>query len=176
MADQGEHSSERTQAHTYVRFQEILAALYAANAPVALEGVEDALRALKSRGIKVALTTGFSKDVAEPLLATLGWRVGDGELLDAVVTSDEVPRGRPAPYMIHRAMERIGVTDVAAVLAAGDTANDLQAAANAGVTGVGVLTGKLGAEELRRYPHHSIREGVRHLPGLVGAIGSPAGS
>lgn len=157
-------------ARTFVRFQEILAALYAANAPVPLDGVEDALRTLKSMGVKVALTTGFSRDVADPLLATLGWRVGDGELLDAVVTSDEVPRGRPAPHMIHRAMERTGVLNVAAVLAAGDTVNDLQAAANAGVAGVGVLTGKLSAEELGQHPHLRILPGVKDLPELVSSF------
>ncbi|MFF1253489.1 phosphonatase-like hydrolase [Pseudarthrobacter sp. NPDC058329] len=155
---------------TFVRFQEILAVLYAANAPVPLDGVEEALTTLKSAGVKVALTTGFSRDVAEPLLATLGWKVGDGELLDAVVTSDEVPRGRPAPHMIHRAMERTGVLRVSAVLAAGDTVNDLLAAANAGVTGVGVLSGKLGAEVLRSHPHHAILDGVKDLPALVGAL------
>ncbi len=161
-------------AGTFVRFQEMLAAFYAASAPVPLEGVEDALRALKSSGIKVALTTGFSRDVADPLLATLGWRVGDTELLDAVVTSDEVPRGRPAPHMIHRAMERTGVLAVSAVLAAGDTVNDLQAAANAGVFGVGVLTGKLGAEELGRHPHLRIIDGVKDLPALLGSLDTAA--
>jgi phosphonatase-like hydrolase len=158
---------------TFVRFQKILAELYGANAPVPVDGVEEALRALKSAGVKVALTTGFSRDIAEPLLATLGWKVGDGELLDAVVTSDEVPRGRPAPHMIHRAMERTGVLRVSSVLAAGDTVNDLQAAANAGVTGVGVLTGKLGAEELRSRPHHAILDGVKDLPEFVSQFRSP---
>lgn len=154
-------------ARTFTRFQELLAGFYAANPPVPLEGVEEALRTLKSRGLKVALTTGFSRDVADPLLAALGWRVGEGELLDAVVTSDEVPRGRPAPHLIHRAMERTGVISVAAVLAAGDTVNDLQAAANAGVLGVGVLTGKLSAEELASHPHLRILAGVKDLPGLL---------
>jgi phosphonatase-like hydrolase len=157
-------------AAAFVRFQDILAGLYEANAPVPLEGVEEALRQLKAAGIKIALTTGFSRDVAGPLLAALEWKIGDGELLDAVVTSDEVPRGRPAPHMIHRAMERTGVLQVSRVLAAGDTVNDLQAAANAGVTGVGVLTGKLGAAELRRHPHHAILDGVKDLPALVNKL------
>lgn len=157
-------------ARTFGRFREILAGFYAANPPVPLEGVAEALRELKASGIKLALTTGFSRDVADPLLATLGWGVGSGELLDAVVTSDEVPRGRPAPHMIHRAMERTGVMDVSAVIAAGDTVNDLLAASNAGVMGVGVLTGKLDAEALGRYPHHAILAGVKDLPSLVASL------
>ncbi|EGD56172.1 hypothetical protein SCNU_04926 [Gordonia neofelifaecis NRRL B-59395] len=34
---------------------------------------------------------------------------------DAVITTDDVPAGRPAPYMIFRAMERCGVASVRGV-------------------------------------------------------------
>lgn len=169
-------------------FKAVLAGYYADEPPVALPGVEEALAELRGRGVKVALTTGFSRDVAEPLLACLGWAVasetgapervaGDGGptlgdsprlLLDAVVCSDEVAAGRPAPYMIHRAMERTGVQDVREVLAAGDTVNDLLAATNAGVTAVGVLTGKLGRSDLESHPHGHILGGIRDLPSFLG--------
>lgn len=148
----------------FQRFREILADLYAANPPVALAGVENALRELKSRGIKVALTTGFSRDVADPLLKGLGW--DDAGFIDAVICSDEVALGRPAPYMIHRAMEATGVLDVREVLAAGDTVNDLRAATNAGAVAVGVLTGKLGRDKLEKVDHHHILDGVADIPAL----------
>ncbi|GAB3272638.1 phosphonatase-like hydrolase [Sinomonas notoginsengisoli] len=172
-------------------FKAVLARYYTEQPPVALPGVEEALAELRGRGVKVALTTGFSRDVAEPLLACLGWAVasetsapqrvagdvaGNGGpavgasprlLLDAVVCSDEVAAGRPAPYMIHRAMERTGVQDVREVLAAGDTVNDLLAATNAGVTAVGVLTGKLSRADLESHPHGHILGGVRDLPSLL---------
>ncbi|MGO4144627.1 phosphonatase-like hydrolase [Paenarthrobacter sp. YAF11_1] len=154
-------------AAAFDRFKELLVEFYDANPPVALEGVEDAFRELRRQGIKVALTTGFSRDVAEPLLQRLGWGVGDDNLLDAVVCSDEVAAGRPAPHMIHRAMELTGVQDVRAVMAAGDTVNDLAAANNAGVTAVGVLTGKLGREDLAAHPHHHILAGVKDIPALL---------
>ncbi|WP_144662392.1 phosphonatase-like hydrolase [Paenarthrobacter nicotinovorans] len=156
-----------TVGAAFTRFKELLAGFYDANPPVALEGVEEAFRELRRRGVKVALTTGFSRDVAEPLLERLGWGVGPEELLDAVVCSDEVAAGRPAPFMIHRAMELTGVQDVSAVIAAGDTVNDLAAANNAGVSAVGVLTGKLGREALAAYPHHRILAGVRDIPALL---------
>jgi phosphoglycolate phosphatase len=151
----------------FTRFKELLVEFYDANPPVALEGVEDAFRELRRHGIKVALTTGFSRDVAEPLLERLGWSVADDNLLDAVVCSDEVAAGRPAPHMIHRAMELTGVQDVRAVIAAGDTVNDLAAANNAGVTAVGVLTGKLDREALAAHPHHHILDGVKDIPALL---------
>ncbi len=119
---------------------------------------------MRGRGIRIALTTGFDDAVATPLLDSLGWRVGD--LLDAVVTTSDVPAGRPAPYLIHRAMERTGVVDVRQVLAAGDTIVDLQAARNAGVIGVGVLTGQLSRAQLSEHPHHHILASVAALPAL----------
>ncbi len=142
----------------FERFRAILDASYRSTPPVALPGVEDALRALRDRGIAIALTTGFSDDVAYPILDAIGWKVGD--LLDAVVTTSDVTAGRPAPYLIHHAMERTGATEVATVLAAGDTIVDLQAANNAGVIGVGVLTGQLTRDEFARHPHHHILDSV----------------
>lgn len=155
-------------AAAFVRFKELLVEFYDTNPPVPLEGVEDAFRELRSQGVKVALTTGFSRDVAGPLLKKLGWSLAsDGGLLDAVVCSDEVAAGRPAPHMIHRAMELTGVQDVRQVLAAGDTVVDLAAANNAGVTAVGVLTGKLDLEAMEKHPHHHVLAGVKDIPALL---------
>ena len=148
-------------------FRGILAEAYAANPPVALPGVEDALKELKARGIKVGLTTGFSRDVAAPILSKLGWGIGEGELLDAVVTSDEVAAGRPAPYLIHHVMEATGVHNVSHVIAGGDTVVDLLAAHHAGVKPLGVLTGALGREQLEAHPHEWVLEGVKDLPSVI---------
>ncbi|MGB9033090.1 MAG: phosphonatase-like hydrolase [Paeniglutamicibacter sp.] len=163
----GVKADPRVVAEQFDHFRALLAERYAANPPVALPGVEDALRTLKARGIKVGLTTGFSRDVAAPILETLGWGIGEGQLLDAVVTSDEVASGRPAPYMIHRVMEATGVHDVRAVVAGGDTVVDLLAAHHAGVKGLGVLTGALGRDELERHPHSWVLEGAKDLPSVL---------
>ena len=88
--------------------------------PEPVAGVPEALAELRDAGVRVALTTGFAGDVVEPLLASLGWAVGD-ELIDAVVCADDVNASRPAPYMVFRAMERTKVIAVDAVLVAGDT-------------------------------------------------------
>jgi phosphonatase-like hydrolase len=165
----GGHAADASTASaTFSRFRTILAERYAAEPPTPFPGVVEALAELRARGIKVALTTGFSDDVAAPLLDSLGWTAGSGpeSTLDAIVTTSEVAAGRPAPYMIHRAMEKTGVFDVRSVLAAGDTTVDVAAARNAGVIAVGVLTGKLTREQLASQPRVVVLESVADVPAL----------
>ncbi len=162
----GGDPSPAAAAAAFERFRVILDELYRDEPPVALPGVADALRMLRDRGVRVALTTGFDDDVARRMLATLDWRTGPEELLDAVVTSSDVTAGRPAPYLIHHAMELTGVRDVRRVLAAGDTVVDLEAARNAGVISVGVLSGALGRAELEPHPHDFLLDSVASIPDL----------
>jgi phosphonatase-like hydrolase len=164
----GQNPEPSVVGAAFERFRTILGELYDDQPPVVLPGVAEAIRTLRDRGIRIALTTGFTDDVAGPLLESVGWTVGAGDehLLDAVVTTSQVRAGRPAPYLIQHAMELTGVTDVRRVLAAGDTIVDLQAAHNAGVIGVGVLTGQLTRTQLAAHPHDHILESVAALPGL----------
>ncbi|NEM90671.1 phosphonatase-like hydrolase [Galbitalea soli] len=169
MEDGGAAPDVDTVTRAFQRFREILAGLYAENPPVELPGVAAALAELRDRGVRIALTTGFDDEVAAPLLASLGWTVGTGpdDLLDAVVTTSAVAAGRPAPYLIHHAMEATGITDVREVLAAGDTVVDVQAARNAGVVAVGVLSGALDAEDFAGHPLDHLLTSVAELPGLL---------
>lgn len=87
--------------------------------------------------------------------------------VDAVVCGDEVPRGRPAPYLIFRAMEATGVDSVHHVATVGDTALDLRAGHHAGVRlDVGVLSGAHTRPQLEREPHTHLLPSVAALPGL----------
>src|SRR5205085_1989531 len=113
-------------------------------------GAMEAFAWLKAHDIRLALNTGFDRDITEILLDALGWR----SLADTVICGDDVPQGRPAPYMIFRAMEATSTIDVRHVLNIGDTVSDLQAAHNAGVAvSVGVLSGAHTREQLEREPH-----------------------
>lgn len=159
-------TEEKAVVAAFRRFRALLDEFYLESPPIALPGVEDAFAILRDRGVRIALTTGFDDAVAMPLLDSLGWKVGSGELLDAVVTTSQVRIGRPAPYLIHHAMELTGVNDVRRVLAAGDTIVDLQAACNAGAIAVGVTSGALTRDELERHPHDYVLGGVVEIPEL----------
>lgn len=150
----------------FLRFRTELAAAYRQQPPRLLPGVRETVAGLRSRGIKIALTTGFSSDISELVLTSCDWRLGRD--LDAVISSDSVAAGRPAPYLIQHAMEQTGVTDVRRVLAAGDTIADLRAARNAGVIAVGVCTGKLDRNTLEAEDHDAILASVADLPELIG--------
>jgi len=116
--------------------------------PVAdAEAVFDALH---SMGIKVALDTGFSRDITDVILARVGWT--DGRFLDATAASDEVERGRPYPDMIRKIMADLGIDDPASVIKIGDTEVDVNEGHNAGcLMSIGVTGGAFTREQL--LPH-----------------------
>lgn len=146
----------------YAGFKNHLQRLFTSVAkPVA--GAPQTLAWLKQRGIKIALNTGFDRDITGILLDALQWRT----VADVVICGDDVKVGRPAPYMIFRAMEQTGVADVHQVLNVGDTISDLQAAYHAGVAvSVGVLSGAHTRSQLAREPHTALIDSVADLPAL----------
>ncbi len=125
---------------------------------------------LRKRGIKIALNTGFDRDIADLLIDALGWR----RVADAVICGDDVPQGRPAPYMIFRAMEQTATIDVHHVLNVGDTVSDLQAARNASVAvSVGVLSGAHRRNQLAAEPNTCLIESIADLPAMWASIITP---
>ena len=87
--------------------------------------------------------------------------------LDAIVCGDDVAHGRPAPDLIFRAMEAVGVTNVQKVANVGDTILDLQAGHNAGVRwNVGVFTGAHDRKSLESAPHTHLLPSVAEVPRL----------
>jgi phosphoglycolate phosphatase-like HAD superfamily hydrolase len=101
----------------------------------------------------------------ENLIERLGWR----EMFGASVSGDDVPQGRPAPFLIFKAMMDLGVQDVRRVAVVGDTALDLQAGVNSGAAWViGVLTGAHDVETLGKVRHSQLLPSVAALPALFG--------
>lgn len=148
----------------YADFNARLIEAYKKVPPIA--GVEAAFVKMRDTGLLLAATTGFDRQVASSIFQRLGWE----KYFTAVITSDDVTLGRPAPYLIFHAMEKARVEKVSEVIAVGDTPLDLQAAANAGVRGaVGVLSGASKRERLEGEPHTDILGSVASLPELISA-------
>lgn len=116
-----------------------------------LPHAEALFASLKAAGIRVALDTGFSRNIANLIMDRLGW-LRNG-LVDDLVASDEVPGGRPFPFMIRTLMERAGISRATEVVKVGDTEVDVHEGINAGcLYSIAVTTGAFSREEL--VPHH----------------------
>lgn len=123
---------------------------------VALPKVEDTFHLLRAQGITVGINTGFSRDIADAVIERLQWR--QKQLIDFSIGSDEVPLGRPHPFMIEKLMDYSGITDPQEVAKVGDTEVDVREGQNSGCKYViGVTTGAFTREELQPYhPTHII--------------------
>ncbi len=148
---------------------------YYASDPAVREipGASEVFAVLRRAGIKVALNTGFFRPIADVLLQRLGWR--SPAVIDADVTSDEVPRGRPYPDMIRHLMARLGVRDASRVAKVGDTRADLEEGTNAGCgLVIGVTTGSFSRDQLLACPHSRILGSIREVPlYCFGGIAAP---
>lgn len=129
-------------------------------------GASETFRELRSRGVAVALDTGFPRAIVEPILSRLGWDAPG--VLDAWIASDEVARGRPAPDMIRSLMARLRIDDPACVAKVGDTRADLEEGTTAGCAFViGVCTGAFTRAQLEALPHTHVVESVVEVPRLL---------
>ena len=132
-----------------------------------MDGAEDTFVWCRENGIKIATDTGFHRDVNTAIMDGLQWR--ERGLIDlALDVEDTDGVGRPAPYLIHKAMYELEIQSVHHVLKIGDTPADLLSGYNAGCIGnVGVLSGANRLETLIKYPHTHIIDSVKQLPELI---------
>jgi HAD superfamily hydrolase (TIGR01549 family) len=125
-----------------------------------LAGARELIEELKGRGLRVVLASSSNEDDLDYFLDRLGAR----ELVDGWTTKDDVERSKPQPDVVHAALEKAG-TDQAVML--GDSRWDIEAAANAGLPTVCVITGGWSEQELRDHGavgvFDSLLELRRHL-------------
>lgn len=152
-----------------------------------VSGVLECVAWLRSRGIRIATSTGYFGAAAAYVYDAARKQ---GYEPDRNYSGGDVSEGRPAPYMIWRAMEALGVYPPAAVVKVGDTIPDVGEGRNAGVWTVGVVaTGSdvgltesewtaLSLEERRQRSEpvrrklldagaHCVVESVRDLPAIL---------
>ncbi|MBB4034827.1 phosphonoacetaldehyde hydrolase [Dysgonomonas hofstadii] len=108
--------------------------------------VVDTLNTLRIKNIKIGSTTGYTRkmmDIVEPAAGMKGY------VVDNCVTPDDLPMGRPAPFMIFRNMIDLNIQNPDCVVKVGDTVEDIREGINAKVWTVGVVMGSsmLGISE-----------------------------
>jgi phosphonatase-like hydrolase len=147
----------------HARFVDIMMHFYKTSPDVRpIDGVEEVLMQIRNWGILIGLDTGFSKDIANLIVERLGWL--QKGLVQYVVASDEVPIGRPEPYMIYKMMDAAGITDVKEVIKVGDTEVDVNEGKNANcLYSIAVTTGAYSRESLEKYKPDFILESLDEL-------------
>jgi len=106
-----------------------------------IPGFLDVLEELRERNLKIGSTTGYIRsmmDVLAPVAREKGYAP------DCIVCPDEVPAGRPYPWMCYQNAIQLGIYPMQAIVKVGDTLPDIEEGLNAGMWTVGLsMTGNL---------------------------------
>jgi HAD superfamily hydrolase (TIGR01509 family) len=121
-----------------------------------LAGARDLLVALGERGHAVVLASSAKPEEVEHYLDLLDAR----ELVEAWTTAGDVGRTKPAPDLIQAARAK---ADGGEAVLIGDSVWDCEAARQAGVPTVGVLSGGFSEQELREAGAVAVFDSVRAL-------------
>ena len=104
---------------------------YADLIPGTVETVADARR----RGLKIGSTTGYTREIMEPLLPVAR---AQGYAPDNLVCAGDLAAGRPTPLMMYRCFADLGVWPAQAVVKVDDTVPGIAEGLAAGCWTVGV--------------------------------------
>jgi phosphonoacetaldehyde hydrolase len=101
-----------------------------------IPGTLDAIAGFRQRGLKIGSTTGYTRAIMDRLIPLAAQR---GYKPDAIVCADEVPAGRPQPWMMYQNAQQFGVYPMSAIVKIGDTVPDIEEGLNAGAWTIGVV-------------------------------------
>jgi phosphonoacetaldehyde hydrolase len=159
-----------------------------------LPGVAEVTKAMQARGIRIGVTTGFTRAMLDILLAG---GVKQGFVPDASCAGDEVEMPRPTGYMVIKNLERLGVYNLENAMRRTVKVDDTVSGAGEGAPlcwRVGVskwsnyvadswdAVRKMGAEELaareraskeklvRESGAHYVIDDLRDLPAVIADI------
>jgi phosphonoacetaldehyde hydrolase len=125
---QGKAPSEADVEKLYAEFIPMQIAVlgdYAHLIPHALEAVTE----IHGRGLKIGTTTGYNR----PMLDAVAQRAAaQGYQPEVNLCADDVPQGRPSPFMLWGALQQLGVYPPEAVVKIGDTPLDVDEGLNGG--------------------------------------------
>ena len=128
-----------------------------------LEGARDLVKDLKDKGHTVVLASSAKADELDHYLDLLDVR----DLADGWTSSADVEETKPAPDIVHSALEKTG-GDAGDAMMIGDTPWDVEAAEKAGVPTIAVLTGGFSEDELRDAGAVAVYESMQDLRARLG--------
>lgn len=155
-----------------------------------IPGLLEVIKELRQRDIRIGSTTGYihaMMDILAPKAREYGYEP------DCIICPDEVPAGRPYPWMCYMNAIRMGVFPLESIVKVGDTVVDIDEGLNAGMWTVGLsLTGNITGlsegeinsldkdkrQELRRAAEsqlfqagaHYVIDGIWDLPKVLDGI------
>jgi HAD superfamily hydrolase (TIGR01549 family) len=110
-----------------------------------LPGARDLLVALKERGHRLVLASSGQQRHVDFALDLLDAR----DIADAWTSSADADATKPAPDLLQVALAKLGAPAHAPSVMVGDSVFDVEAAKNAGMPAIALLSGGFGMEELR---------------------------
>jgi phosphonoacetaldehyde hydrolase len=100
-----------------------------------IPGTLETVAAMRSRGIKIGSTTGYT---TEMMAVNLKDAAKQGYKPDSTVCASDVPAGRPYPYMCLQNVINLGVSPVEACVKVDDTRPGVEEGLNAGMWTIGL--------------------------------------
>lgn len=100
-----------------------------------IPGVLDALVTLREMGLKIGSCTGYTRPMMDVLIPEAAAK---GYSPDSIVSSTDVPRGRPYPWMCYQNAVNLEVFPMEAMIKIGDSVSDVQEGLNAGMWTIGL--------------------------------------
>jgi phosphonoacetaldehyde hydrolase len=107
----------------------------AAEAAELIPGAAETVSALRAGGLKVASSTGYTREMMAPVLIRAAEQ---GYVPDHLVCANETPEGRPSPLMIYKACAELGVWPLSRVVKVDDAEAGIAEGRAAGCFTVGV--------------------------------------
>ena len=135
-----ERKKKEIQQELYNHFNKKLKDYYFLDNKIELinTNLPDIFEGIRKKDIKVTLNTGYNKEIQKTIIDKLNL----DEIIDDYISSEDVLKGRPYPYMIYALMEKNSIPTPKHVLKFGDTKNDILEGINARCEGsIGVLSG-----------------------------------
>ena len=107
----------------------------AASSTELIPGTIETMEFLRERGVRVGSSSGYNREIMEKILLSAREQGYDP---DSLVCPEDVPAGRPYPWMLYRCAMDLGAYPMSACVKVGDTILDLEEGLNAGAWTIGL--------------------------------------